>query len=128
MTSHYAIMHAQEESIKRVLPMPVVVYHMYLKLVHSGETAESVLAMADPEFGTFVSQGWQITCDPGLVPYERDAALGASIGPHLFDNTLVDTENIVSRPSCPLLFLRVSVTPARVLLPGLHQRRDVPGA
>jgi len=99
LTSHYAIMHAQEESIKRVLPMPVVVYHMYLKLVHSGETAESVLAMADPEFGTFVSQGWQITCDPGLVPYERDAGLGASIGPHLFDNTLVNTENIVSRPS-----------------------------
>ena len=81
--------------------MPVVVYHMYLKLVHSGETAESVLAMADPEFGTFVSQGWQITCDPGLVPYERDAALGASIGPHLFDNTLVNTENIVSRPLPP---------------------------
>lgn len=85
--------------------MPVVAYHMYLKLVHSGETAESVLAMDDAEFGTFVSQGWEITCDPGLVPYQRDAGLGVTIGPHLFDNTLVSTENIVSFHPC---FLEMS--------------------
>lgn len=76
--------------------MAVVTYHMHLKLVHSGETAESVLAMDDADFGTFLSQGFEIACDPGLVPYQRDAVVGVTLGPHMFDNTLVNTENIVS--------------------------------
>jgi hypothetical protein len=98
LKSHYALMHAQEETIQRHLPMAVVTFHMHLKLVHSGETAESVLAMDDASFGTFLSQGFEIACDPGLLPYQRDAALGVAFGPNLFQNALVNTENIVSTP------------------------------
>jgi hypothetical protein len=93
-------MHAQEDTIQRIMPIAVVVYHMYLKIVHSGQTAESVLAMDDSEFGGFFPQGLQITCDAGLVPYERDAKLCLTLnfgeGSALFKNALADTENLVS--------------------------------
>lgn len=100
LRSHYAIMHAQEDTINRFRPIAIVVYHMYLKIVHSGETAGSVLAMGDSEFGIFFPQGLQITCDAGLVPYERDAKLCLTLNCKgkggLFSNALADTENLVS--------------------------------
>ena len=120
LESHYAAMHAQEETLQRELPVALVLYHLHLKLVHSGETAESMLGMDDARFGTFLAQGLQFTCDPGLVPYQRDgtlhvvcwtqgtAALLPSRGHGLlreacetslaFSTEVVGTENIVSVP------------------------------
>lgn len=73
--THYAAMHAQEETLQRELPEALVLYHLHLKLVHSGETAESILGMNDARFGTLFAQALQFTCDPGLVPYQRDGTL-----------------------------------------------------
>jgi hypothetical protein len=75
LSSHYAAMHAQEETLQRELPEALVLYHLHLKLVHSGETAESMLKLSDACFGTLFAQGLQFTCDPGLVPYQRDGTL-----------------------------------------------------
>lgn len=125
LKSHYALMHAQEETIQRHLPMAVVAYHMHLKLVHSGETAESVLAMDDASFGTFLSQGFEIACDPGLLPYQRDAALGVAFGPNLFQNALVNTENIVSLSVNESLFLHIPYDFFVFGLAGMHKRSTV---
>ncbi len=131
LESHYAAMHAQEETLQRELPLALVLYHLHLKLVHSGETAESMLRLDDAGFGTLFAQGLQFTCDPGLVPYQRDGTLRlvcktrgtAALIPQeghgllrdackldlVFKTEIVGTENIVSapslRPSCfaPLL-------------------------
>jgi len=70
--THHAIMGPQQESICRLLPIPVVVYHQYLKIVHSGMTVKAVLELDDAEFGQFFPEGLQFTCDAGLFPYERD--------------------------------------------------------
>jgi hypothetical protein len=110
-------MHAQEETLQRELPEALVLYHLHLKLVHSGETAESMLRLDDAQFGTSFAQSLQFTCDPGLVPYQRDgtvrvvmrtvgtAALLPSRGHGIlreacrkltFNTEIVGTENIVS--------------------------------
>lgn len=123
LQAHYAAMHAQEETLQRELPEALVVYHLHLKLVHSGETAESMLKLPDARFGTLFAQALQFTCDPGLVPYQRDgtlrvvcrtqgtAALLPSPGHGLLRETcestlvmkteVVGTENIVSVPPPP---------------------------
>lgn len=74
MRAHYAAMHAQEETLQRELPPALLLYHLHLKLVHSGETAESALKLDDRSFATLYTQGLQIVCDAGLVPYQRDGA------------------------------------------------------
>lgn len=70
--THHAQMGPQQESIDRFLPAPVVIYHQYLKIVHSGMTMEQVLALPDAKFAQFFAEGLQFTCDAGLFPYERD--------------------------------------------------------
>jgi hypothetical protein len=65
-------MNAQEECIKRRLPVAVVFYHLYLKIVHSGLTAQEVLSLDDAQFGQFLAEGFQINCCAGLFPYEQD--------------------------------------------------------
>jgi hypothetical protein len=122
--AHYAAMHAQEETLRRRVPEALVLYHINLKLSHSGETAESMLKLDDRNFGTMFGQCMQITCDSGLVPYERDGTLRvvcqvqgrAGLLPFREDGSLPrsalrnslqfrteieDTENIVSPPHSP---------------------------
>lgn len=65
-------MNSQEMSVKRLLPLPLVAYHIVLKILHSGMTADAVLKMDDVNFGKFIAQAMQITCDAFLVPYQRD--------------------------------------------------------
>lgn len=131
LQAHYAAMHAQEEVLKRQIPEALVLYHIQLKLTHSGETAESMLKMKDGKFGTLFAQCLQITCDPGLVPYERDGTLRvvcqlqglAALLPYksdgalprtafknrlLFRTEIEDTENIVSLPRASLSLLCVN--------------------
>jgi len=72
LSTHYAVMNAQEECVQRDLPLPVVLYHMYLKVVHSGKTLSEVLHLDDASFGQFGSESLHITCSAGITPYERD--------------------------------------------------------
>jgi hypothetical protein len=76
LLTHYALMDAQEESVRRPLPLAIVLYHIYLKTVHSGMTMEQVLALDDVEFGRFGAEALQITCSAGLFPYEQDFVPG----------------------------------------------------
>lgn len=104
LVSHYAIMHAQENVLDRTLPIPVFVFHVTLKLTHSGLTAEQALALDDRQFGTFYPQTAQITCDSGLSPYERDYTTGLTVNKaRLMELTQVSTENIVRFPFFLLL-------------------------
>jgi hypothetical protein len=97
LKTHYAMMNAQEECVSRPLPVGVVVYHLYLKLVHSGMTMDEVLSMDDEHFGQFLSQGFQINCSAGIFPYEKDFVPGLCLS--FFEGlTLgpVPTEDMVS--------------------------------
>jgi len=104
--SHYAIMSAQQECVLRALPIAIVAYHMYLKTIHSGMTAQEVLALSDERFGPFIGQGLQINCDAAVFPYEEDFVPGLSLS--FFEGVTVaaiPTENMVSSPFS--LFVRV---------------------
>lgn len=109
--THHALMGPQQESIRRLLPMPVVVYHQYLKVVHSGMTIDSVLELPDAEFGQFFPEGLQFTCDAGLFPYERDflPELGISFTDGL-SVSASDTEDLVSDKPAPCTRLNISLT------------------
>lgn len=72
LQTHYALMGPQQECLGRFLPPQVVIYHHYLKMVHSGKTGRSILSLPDAEFGQFFLEGMQLTCCPGLWPYEKD--------------------------------------------------------
>ena len=63
----------------RILPVGVLVYHAYLRIVHSGMSAQEVLGMPDEEFGQFFPQCFQVTCDAALVPYEKDFIPGLAL-------------------------------------------------
>lgn len=105
LLTQYAVMNAQEECLDRQIPIAVAVYHVYLKLVHSGMTAEQVLALDDSGFGQFIGQAFQITCDAGLVPYEKDFIPGLALSfVEGFTLAAVASEDIVS----PLSFLSLS--------------------
>lgn len=96
LMTHYAIMNAQEECVKRPLPLPVVMYYLYLKVVHSGKTISDVLSMEDEEFGQFVGEGLQGTCSAGLFPYEQDFEPGLCLSFfHGITLTAVPTEDMV---------------------------------
>ena len=45
---------------------------MYLKIVHSGLTAEQVLALPDDEKGQLFLEGLLPNCCAGAFPYEQD--------------------------------------------------------
>jgi len=79
LQTHYALMGAQEESLDRLLPVALVVYHLYLKLHHSGMAMDAALRLSDLEFAQFFAQALQITCDAGLTPYERDFVPGLAL-------------------------------------------------
>ncbi len=96
LMTHYAIMNEQEECVKRLMPIGVLVYHMYLKTVHSGMTANNVLAMDDERFSQFYGQGLQITCDAALVPYQKDFVPGLALSfTEGFTLAAVGTEDMV---------------------------------
>jgi hypothetical protein len=103
--SHYAIMSAQEESVNRRLPIPLVAYHLYLKTIHSGMTGQEILSMDDAQFGQFFAESFQITCDAGLFPYEKDfiPSLSLSFEEGIF-LTASGTEDLV-HSSHPFSFL-----------------------
>lgn len=79
LSTHYAIMNAQEECVDRALPLAVVLYHVYLKAVHSGMSFQQILELNDVEFGKFGAEAMQITCSAGLFPYEQDFVPGISL-------------------------------------------------
>lgn len=94
-------MNAQEECLDRLLPEAIVVYHLYLKIVHSGMTAQQVLDLPEKEFGQFIGEVFQVTCDAGLVPYEKDFVPGLALSfSKGFTLAAVATEDIVSLPPC----------------------------
>lgn len=100
-------MSAQQECVLRPLPIAIVSYHLYLKLVHSGMTAQEALALSDEKYGQFIGQGLQINCDAAVFPYEMDFVPGLSLS--FFEGVTiaaVPTENMVSltHPS-PCFFL-----------------------
>jgi hypothetical protein len=76
LCTHYAIMDAQEECVQREMPLGVVAYHMYLKLIHSGLTLDEFLSLPEEKQAEFVGEGCQITCSAGLFPYEQDFVPG----------------------------------------------------
>jgi hypothetical protein len=94
--THYAIMNAQEECVNRPLPLAVVIYHMYLKAVHSGMSFEQILNLDDVQFAQFGSESLQISCSAGIFPYEKDFVPG--IGLSFFHGLVlsaVPTEDMV---------------------------------
>ena len=99
LKTHYALMGSQEETLNRVLPMALVVYHLYLKIYHTGMTMGAIQQLADGPFGQFFAQALQITCDAGLTPYERDfvPTFGFSFTSGL-KLVAAGTENMVSPP------------------------------
>ena len=72
LSTHYAALHFQTDSITRLLPHQLVVYHMYLKAVHSGMTIPQILALPDDEKGQLFLEGLQLNCCAGIFPYEQD--------------------------------------------------------
>lgn len=68
-------MNSQEESLTRRLPIQLVAYHIHLRILHSGLSAEQVLALPEDKFGQFIAECLQITRDAGLVPYQSDETL-----------------------------------------------------
>ena len=72
LVSHYASLHFQADSITRLLPHQLVLYHMYLKIVHSGMTAKQILELPDEEKGQLFLEGLQVNCCAGIFPYEQD--------------------------------------------------------
>ena len=101
--THYAIMNSQEECVNRPLPLAVVIYHMYLKAVHSGMSFEQILSLDDVQFAQFGSESLQISCSAGIFPYEKDFVPG--IGLSFFHGLVlsaVPTEDMV-RALCPRL-------------------------
>ena len=77
--THYAIMNAQEECVNRPLPLTVVLYHVYLKAVHSGMSFEQILCLDDVQFAQFGSEALQISCSAGIFPYEKDFVPGIGL-------------------------------------------------
>jgi hypothetical protein len=73
-------MNEQEEAVRRPFPLAVVVYHLYLHVLHSGLTPDEVVRMDDVAFGQFVGEACQITCDAHLVSYQGDEAPALTIG------------------------------------------------
>jgi len=73
--THYSFMNSQEESLTRRLPIQLVAYHIHLRILHSGLSAEQVLALPEDKFGQFIAECLQITRDAGLVPYQSDETL-----------------------------------------------------
>jgi hypothetical protein len=97
LSTHYALMDAQEECVKRPLPLAVVLYHVYLKTVHSGMTMQQVLDLDEVEFGQFLGEAMQITCSAGLFPYEQDFEPGLCLSFfHGITLAAVPTEDMVS--------------------------------
>lgn len=97
LSTHYAIMNAQEECVDRALPLPVVLYHIYLKAVHSGMSFEDILGLEDVQFAQFGGESLQINCSAGIFPYEKDFVPG--IGLSFFHGlvlTASGTEDMVS--------------------------------
>jgi hypothetical protein len=99
LKTHYAIMDAQEESVRRIAPIPIVLYHLYLKTVHSGLTVQEVLSLPDEAYARFTGEGFEVNCCAALFPYEQDFVPGVAIS--FFDGfgltlTAVPTEDMVS--------------------------------
>jgi hypothetical protein len=69
-------MNTQEEALTRRLPLPIVMYHVYLRVLHSGLTPDEVMKLNDTEFGHFVGECCQITRDAAITPYQRDVTAG----------------------------------------------------
>lgn len=68
-------MNVQEELLDRRLPIQFIAYHIHVRLLHSGMTAEQALALPKPEFARFLGQCLQPTRDAGFVPYNPDEEL-----------------------------------------------------
>ncbi len=94
--THYAIMNSQEECLERFIPVALVVYHAYLKILHTGMTAESILKLDDARFGQLFAQMHHITCDAGLAPYQPDVVPELTFSPGGLGIGARGTENIVS--------------------------------
>ena len=105
---HHALMGAQQEMIERLIPVPVLLYNQYLKVVHSGKRISDIMKLPDAEFGQFVGEGLHMTCDAGLFPYGRDTLPGLSVS---FSGglslTATGTEDLVSARSFPVFFRAV---------------------
>jgi len=79
LKTHYTVLGAQQEMISRPAPIPVFLYHQYLRIVHSGKTIQEVLALPDEDFAPFYLQGCPLNCDAGLFPYEKDFVPGLGL-------------------------------------------------
>ncbi len=97
LSVHYALMNAQEESVTRLIPLPVVLYHLYLKVVHSGMNVGEILSLPEDRRAQFYGECLQITCSAGLFPYEKDFKPGVSLSLwHGIGITAIGTEDMVS--------------------------------
>lgn len=69
-------MNSQQEAVRRPFPLAIVAYQIYLRLLHSGKTADEVLKMDDVGFGQFIAECFQITRDAHMVSYQGDETPG----------------------------------------------------
>lgn len=74
--THFSLVEAQESHLDRSLPIPFLVYNIYLTLAHSGYTADQILSLDEKSRAVFYGYCMCITNDPGIMPYERDMKYG----------------------------------------------------
>ena len=76
LSTHYAIMGAQEKLWNRTIPPAIVLYSLYLRLNHSGLTMDQILKAPLLQRATLFLSGVGMTFDAATVPYVRDFCTG----------------------------------------------------
>jgi hypothetical protein len=90
-------MNNQEECLNRKFPLAIVAHQIYLRLLHSGLTAEEALKLDDFKFSQFIAESCHITRDAHAVSYQGDEVPGLSFTlDGRFGVRCRGTENMVS--------------------------------
>lgn len=90
-------MNHQEECLKRKFPLAIVAHQIYLRLLHSGLTAEEALKLDEFKFSQFIAESCHITRDAHAVSYQGDEIPGLSFTMDgRFGIRCRGTENMVS--------------------------------
>ena len=65
-------MDMHENQWNRRVPLAFALYNMYLKVEHTGMKLSDILKLNDKLFAPIFCTSLHVTCDAGLVTYERD--------------------------------------------------------
>ena len=92
-------MDMQERAHKRILPIAIVAYMVYLKIAHSGLGMESIAKMEKHQFATLIGEALHCTNDATIYHYQRDYTMAIVMSFFSgFGLRPVGTENMVKMP------------------------------